>query len=280
MTLRTDDLDSAAHRPVGTPSGVRPVIGASSSRTVAAVPAASIPSGPVPADPRPLPARPARRASPARLPGEGAADRPVRGGLYRRSAKRVIDVVLVSLAAPFILPLVALLALLVARDGGQPFFRQDRIGMDGRVYRMWKLRTMVPNADARLEEHLQGDPAARAEWNSKQKLLADPRITRLGRVLRKTSLDELPQLLNVFRGDMSLVGPRPMMVSQQRLYPGRDYYRLRPGVTGLWQVSDRNASTFADRAKFDTVYNRTLSFGLDLGILVSTVRVVFRGTGH
>jgi lipopolysaccharide/colanic/teichoic acid biosynthesis glycosyltransferase len=152
--------------------------------------------------------------------------------------------------------------------------------MDGRVYRIWKLRTMVHDADARLEAHLRADPSARAEWNSKQKLLDDPRITPMGRILRKSSLDELPQLLNVVRGEMSLVGPRPMMVSQQRLYPGRDYYRLRPGLTGLWQISDRNASTFADRAKFDAVYNRTLSFGLDFGILISTIRVVIRGTGH
>jgi len=131
-----------------------------------------------------------------------------------------------------------------------------------------------------LEQHLASDPALRAEWDSKQKLMNDPRITRIGTIIRKCSVDELPQLLNVLRGEMSLVGPRPMMVSQKPLYPGRDYYELRPGITGLWQVSDRNESTFADRAKFDAQYNDQLSFKTDLSILARTVRVVVRGTGH
>ena len=272
MTLRTDDLDSTAD-----PDAVaskRPWL------------ATGIPSRPIPPDaPRTRWAdRPAPRAR-AALRAASAAEvlppaRPVRTGLYRGTLKRGIDLTLVALAAPFILPLIGLLALLVGWRGGRPFYCQDRVGRAGEPYRMWKLRTMVPDADARLEAHLRADPTARAEWNSKQKLLDDPRVTVLGRWLRKSSLDELPQLWNVVKGDMSLVGPRPMMVSQQRLYPGRDYYELRPGVTGLWQISDRNASTFADRAKFDTVYNRTLSAGLDLGILVSTIRVVLRGTGH
>ena len=220
-------------------------------------------------------------ALPVPRPAGRPAARPVRrASIYRSTLKRGADLTLVALAAPIVVPFVALLALLVAVGGGRPFYCQDRVGRGGQPYRMWKLRTMVPDADARLEAHLRANPVARAEWASKQKLLDDPRITALGRVLRKSSLDELPQLWNVVTGDMSLVGPRPMMPSQQRLYPGRDYYQLRPGVTGLWQISDRNASTFADRAKFDTVYNRTLSIGLDLGILLSTIRVVLRGTGH
>ena len=105
-------------------------------------------------------------------------------------------------------------------------------------------------------------------------------ITRFGRVLRKSSLDELPQLWNVLLGDMSLVGPRPMMPCQRDLYPGSAYYRLRPGITGPWQVSRRNESTFADRARFDTDYDQTLSLGTDLGLLISTVRVVVRATGY
>lgn len=139
---------------------------------------------------------------------------------------------------------------------------------------------MIVNADAQLETYLASDPTARAEWDSTQKLKVDPRITRFGRILRKSSLDELPQLWNVLKGDMSLVGPRPMMPCQRDLYPGSAYYRLRPGITGPWQVSRRNESTFADRARFDTDYDRTLSLGTDIGLLISTVRVVVRATGY
>jgi lipopolysaccharide/colanic/teichoic acid biosynthesis glycosyltransferase len=206
--------------------------------------------------------------------------RRARSNLYRKGAKRGIDLLLVVLALPFVLPVVAALALWVARDGGAPFYTQDRVGRGGRVYRIWKLRTMVQDAEARLESCLQADPTLRAEWNSKQKLLHDPRITRTGRILRRSSLDELPQLWNVLRGEMSLVGPRPMMISQKPLYPAADYYELRPGITGLWQISERNSSSFAERAKFDSVYNQTLSLPVDLGILLATVKVVFCGTGH
>lgn len=200
--------------------------------------------------------------------------------LYRERIKRSLDVVLVLLSVPFVLPLIAILAILVARDGGQPFYTQERIGKNGRVYRMWKLRSMVRDADARLHAYLDQNEAMRAEWDSKQKLIEDPRITRLGQVLRKTSLDEVPQLWNVLKGDMSIVGPRPMMVNQKAMYPGSDYYDLRPGITGAWQISDRNASTFAERAHFDKSYNETLSFGEDLRILGATVRVVMKATGH
>ena len=201
-------------------------------------------------------------------------------GFYRKFAKRAFDITLIVLSAPLVLPLIALLALCVTLGGGKPFYTQERLGLNGRTYRIWKLRTMVPNADEVLEDHLAQDPALRAEWNSKQKLLNDPRITKIGHVLRKCSFDELPQLWNVLRGDMSLVGPRPMMVSQKELYPGTDYYDLRPGITGMWQISDRNDATFADRAKYDTAYNTELSFVTDAKILFGTVRVVLNGTGH
>lgn len=200
--------------------------------------------------------------------------------IYRQGVKRVLDVVLVLLSAPFVLPLIGLLALLVARDGGRPFYSQERIGKNGRVYRMWKMRSMVHDADSRLRAYLDENEAMRAEWESKQKLIHDPRITRLGHILRKTSLDEVPQLWNVLKGDMSIVGPRPMMVNQKALYPGSDYYDLRPGITGAWQISDRNASTFAERARFDASYNETLSFMKDMRILGATVRVVMKATGY
>lgn len=200
--------------------------------------------------------------------------------LYRYKFKRVCDILAVLLAAPIILPVVGLLALIVGRNGGRPFYSQQRIGRYGREYKMWKLRSMVCDADARLEEHLVANPEARAEWDATQKLKNDPRITRFGRLLRKSSMDELPQFWNVLRGEMSLVGPRPMMVSQKGLYPGKCYYELSPGITGSWQISARNGSTFADRAKFDSDYNRNLSFGSDVRILFGTVVVVLRATGH
>ncbi len=201
-------------------------------------------------------------------------------GLYRRRFKRVFDVALVLLAAPFVVPIVLVLALLVMRDGHSPFYWSSRVGRMGREFGMMKLRTMVHDADTRLEEHLASDPKAAAEWLGTQKLKFDPRITAFGRFLRKTSLDELPQLWNVIKGEMSLVGPRPMMPSQRTLYPGRAYYSLRPGVTGPWQVSDRNESEFAKRADFDLEYTRNLSFAYDLRLLGRTVDVVLRCTGY
>lgn len=200
-------------------------------------------------------------------------------GSYRRVGKRALDIVLVLLAAPVVAPVIVLLALLVMCDGGAPFYSQDRIGRGGRRYRIWKLRSMVPDADARLAGYLAADPRAQAEWAHYQKLHADPRITQAGRFLRASSLDELPQLWNVLRGDMSLVGPRPMLPEQQRLYPGQAYYTLRPGITGPWQVSDRNRTSFADRAAYDDLYSREVSLGTDLGLLLATVRIVLRRTG-
>ena len=199
---------------------------------------------------------------------------------YRHGFKRLLDVVLVCLTAPLIIVTVGILALIVGRDGANPFYFQDRVGRGGRVFRMWKLRSMVPDAHEKLDAYLATDPAARAEWDSTQKLKSDPRITRFGLILRKSSLDELPQLYNVLRGDMSLVGPRPMMTNQRGLYPGTAYYRLRPGITGPWQVSQRNETSFADRAYFDHDYDRNLSLMTDLRLLISTVRVVLRATGY
>ena len=209
---------------------------------------------------------------------KGRRGRPFRP--YRGAFKRLLDVTLVLAAAPIVLPVVFALALLVKLQGGQAFYSQPRVGRHGRIYTIWKLRSMTRDADQALEAHLAANPEARVEWDRTQKLKNDPRITKLGRVLRKSSLDELPQLFNVLRGDMSLVGPRPMMPEQQALYPGTAYYKLRPGITGMWQVSKRNESTFADRARFDTQYDRRLSLLTDIKLLLATVRVVLRGTGH
>jgi lipopolysaccharide/colanic/teichoic acid biosynthesis glycosyltransferase len=212
-------------------------------------------------------------------PAETAGALPRRRGLYRDGGKRLLDLVLVLLALPVVLPVVLVLAALVMTDGARPFYRQARLGRGGRTYMIWKLRTMVPDADARLAAHLAADPAAAAEWALTQKLRRDPRITPAGRLLRRSSLDELPQLLNVILGDMSLIGPRPMMVDQAPLYPGRAYYALRPGISGPWQVSERNATSFADRARFDDRYERDLSLGTDVRLILATFRAVARGTG-
>jgi len=206
---------------------------------------------------------------------------PVRAhGLYRSGLKRVVDLSLVIVSLPFIAPFLGLIALLIATDGHSPIFRQERVGRDGRRFTIWKFRTMVPDAEVMLETHLSENPSARREWNTKQKLTNDPRCTRLGRALRRTSLDELPQIINVLTGDMSLIGPRPMLPCQQALYPGRSYYSLRPGMTGLWQVSKRNETEFAERAHYDDAYDLSLSAWQDLQILAKTVNVVVRGTGY
>lgn len=212
---------------------------------------------------------------------EIAEDRSYRSrGIYRHGGKRILDVTLVLLGSVFVVPIVLILAFLVSRDGGSAFYTQERVGKNGRVFRMLKLRSMVVDADARMKALLATDPEARAEWERDQKLKNDPRITRFGRLLRKSSLDELPQLWNVLRGDMSLVGPRPMMVDQRDLYPGTAYYELRPGITGAWQTSERNNSTFAGRALFDAQYERELSLKTDVKILAKTFGVVLRATGY
>jgi exopolysaccharide production protein ExoY len=205
---------------------------------------------------------------------------PFRAGLYRNYMKRLFDISAVVISGIFVGPLIVLMALIVSFDGSNPFYWNERVGRGGRNFRMLKLRTMVPNADKMLEMYLSRNAEALLEWNSTQKLKSDPRITRIGRFLRKTSMDELPQLWNVLIGDMSLVGPRPMMPSQRPLYHGLAYYTLRPGITGIWQVSDRNESAFSKRAEYDSEYDETMSFRKDLWLLWSTVSVVLRGTGY
>ena len=202
------------------------------------------------------------------------------GGVYRRFAKRFVDIFLVVISLPVVLPFIGIMLLLAAMDGRSPVYSQLRVGRGNKPFRLWKIRTMVPDADRILEEYLAENPEARAEWDRTQKLRDDPRVTRVGRILRKTSMDELPQLLNVLTGSMSLVGPRPMMLDQAPYYYGSSYARLRPGITGPWQVSDRNESIFVARVAFDDSYYKTLSLTTDLTLLVRTVGVVVRGTGY
>lgn len=200
-------------------------------------------------------------------------------GTYARFIKPLLDKLIVLAASPFIVPLVLIIGLIIRRDGGPAFYSQPRMGKDGKVFTCWKLRSMVVDADAKLEEYLATNPEARAEWDRDQKLKDDPRITRFGNFIRASSIDELPQLWCVLMGSMSLVGPRPFMLDQKDLYPGQDYYRVRPGLTGFWQVGDRNETTFAERAEFDDRYAQEVSFSTDVVLLWKTVGVVLRATG-
>lgn len=199
--------------------------------------------------------------------------------MYRRYGKRILDIVLVICSAPLVGPVVLLLALLVRSDGGPAFYGQKRVGKDGRLFTLWKLRSMVVDADAALQGYLDANPEARAEWDRDQKLKRDPRITRWGATLRKSSLDELPQLWNVLRGDMSIVGPRPFMPEQTEMYPSSAYYTMRPGLTCFWQTGDRNDASFASRAVDDARYAREMSLGVDITLIYRTVGVMLRATG-
>jgi lipopolysaccharide/colanic/teichoic acid biosynthesis glycosyltransferase len=201
-------------------------------------------------------------------------------GLYRSHGKRALDIALVLIAAVPVLIVTAILCIGIMLDGKSPFYSQNRVGLNGRVFRMWKLRSMVANADDVLAGYLAENPEAKAEWDRDQKLKNDPRITKFGRLIRATSLDELPQLFNVLIGDMSLVGPRPIMCSQRVLYPGTEYYAMRPGITGYWQISVRNESSFRQRASYDADYFRDISFRADLQTVSRTFGVVLKATGH
>jgi len=204
--------------------------------------------------------------------------------LYRhnRVIKRIIDLWLLSLSVVFILPLGTLIVLAIVAESGRPiFFRHERIGRGGRCFSAWKFRTMVPDAEAVLRKALENDGSLRSEWEANQKLKRDPRLTRVGRVLRRLSLDELPQLWNILRGEMSLVGPRPIVEGEIEKY-GDDYdlyLRVRPGLTGLWQVSGRSDLSYEERVRLDAYYVRNWSVWLDLVILVRTVIAVLSGKG-
>lgn len=200
-----------------------------------------------------------------------------------QSLKRGLDLCAVLLFLPVWLPLCGLIAFAISiQDGESPLFLQRRVGRHGRRFTAFKFRTMVPDAERILLHNLREDPALRIEWETNRKLRNDPRITRLGSFLRKSSLDELPQLFNVLRGEMSLVGPRPLPAYHHDELPPRIRQlrtRVRPGMTGLWQVSGRSDAGNEGIERWDSFYVRNWSVWLDLVILVRTVRVVLRGSG-
>jgi Undecaprenyl-phosphate galactose phosphotransferase WbaP len=196
--------------------------------------------------------------------------------------KRVIDIVCSVVLGFLSLPVLLLTAILIKLDSPGPvIYKQARMGKGGRKITIYKFRSMQENADRILTEYLAKHPHARKEWNETQKLRDDPRITRVGRWIREFSVDELPQLMNVMNGDMSLVGPRPILFDQKYMYGDRIdlYMRVRPGLTGYWQVSGRNRTSFSQRAAYDVYYVRNWSVWLDIYILLRTAWVVLSRDG-
>jgi undecaprenyl-phosphate galactose phosphotransferase len=195
-----------------------------------------------------------------------------------RLIKRVVDVTLAGLALVVLSPLLAAIALVVRHDGGKAFFKQLRVGRQGQLFACYKFRSMRVDAEQNLARYLAENPEATEEWNTYQKLKHDVRVTRVGAFLRRTSLDELPQLINVLKGDMSLVGPRPCMQGQESMY-AEDfsfYESVRPGITGPWQVSGRNHLTFKERVALEAWYARNWSLWLDIVIILKTIPTVLR----
>jgi len=215
----------------------------------------------------------------------GAVPLRARSGLaspFNRMVKRIFDVVAALLLLGLLVPICVIVSFMIMRDGGPIFFAHERIGRNGRIFKCFKFRTMVRDAGAALEQVFTSDPAAREEWLRTRKLKNDPRITRIGRLLRHTSIDELPQLINVLLGEMSLVGPRPVV--QQELhehYKGdtSHYLFVRPGLTGLWQISGRSRTDYEQRVRLDSSYVRNWSFWADITILLRTVPVVISCQG-
>ncbi len=199
----------------------------------------------------------------------------------QRIIKRALDVVLSGVLLVLASPIMLVVAFMVKSDGGPAFFGHKRLGMAGKTFPCLKFRSMIHNSEAVLEKHLAENPQAQAEWAVSRKLKHDPRVTRFGSFLRKSSLDELPQLLNVLHGDMSLVGPRPIVTAETAHYQAdiAYYYAVRPGVTGLWQVSGRSDTTYAQRVGMDASYVRNWSLWNDIVILVKTPIAVLKSSG-
>jgi len=207
-------------------------------------------------------------------PGMQAGDRGVFG--IDGVLKRGFDIAVSSIMITLLLPIFIIAAILVKLDGGPVLYRQKRMGRYGDGFNMLKFRSMCVDADNKLEQLLDKCPKAQIEWTTFQKLKQDPRITPIGNFLRRSSLDELPQLFNVLLGDMSIVGQRPILTNQRDAYGVHiwGYMRARPGLTGLWQVSGRNNKTFADRAAMGSEYVNSWSLSLDIKLLFLTVPAV------
>jgi len=201
---------------------------------------------------------------------------------YRTGLKRVLDIALTVLSLPLFLPLGLLIALLIKLDSrGPALVRFKRLGRRRSTFFKYKFRTMVVDAEKVLEQLLAGNEEIRREYQSTYKIRNDPRVTRFGRLLRKTSLDELPQVVNILKGNMSWVGPRDILESELAMYGEHagKFVSVQPGLTGLWQVSGRSRLPYSERVRLDIYYIDHLSLGMDLKILLKTIPVVLLGEG-
>ncbi|MBY6059435.1 sugar transferase [Leisingera daeponensis] len=207
---------------------------------------------------------------------------PASSGFYSAAGKRAFDIALALVLLPFIAPLILVLWFIVRRDGGPGFFGHTRVGKNGKLFKCWKIRSMVVDAEAKLRAYLDANPEAAAEWDRDHKLTNDPRINQLGHILRKTSLDELPQIWNVLKGEMSFVGPRPIVTKELAKYGNSvsAYLVQKPGITGLWQISGRNDISYDQRVALDVAYLSNCNFTQDLTIILKTGSAVLGKTGR
>lgn len=201
---------------------------------------------------------------------------------YQRSGKRVLDIILGLILLPFVAFVILTIVLVHKLSGGDPFFGHERVGKNGHRFLCWKLRTMSANSDQILKDHLRNNPAAAKEWARTQKLSVDPRITPFGQFLRRTSLDELPQIWNVLRGEMSFVGPRPVTQEELHHYGAArtEFLSVSPGITGIWQINGRANGCYKERVQMDLSYCNAATMVSDLGLIAKTALVVLKATGR
>lgn len=202
--------------------------------------------------------------------------------IYRGVGKRIFDILFVIALAPLLVLIVAVLSVIIKSDGGPAFYGHWRVGRSGKEFRCWKLRSMTVNAAQELEKHLAENPSAKVEWEENFKLVNDPRVTRVGRFIRKTRLDELPQFWNVLVGDMSIVGPRPVTSQELELFgdAASSILSVRPGITGPWQVTGCSDTSYAERVQMDKAYTTKICLKTDMALVARTVVVMLQMTGR
>lgn len=210
----------------------------------------------------------------------------IRNNLTKKSnrlLKRIFDICFSLLAMILIVPvsIVVMICIMIESPGAMPIFKHYRVGKEGKLFPCYKFRSMVPNAQEKLQEYLKSNPEARAEWNTYFKLKDDPRITKIGRFIRKTSIDELPQFINVLKGEMSWVGPRPIIKDEIHYYGKyiNDYYAVLPGITGMWQANGRSDTGYDERVVLDTWYVRNWNIWIDIALIIKTIKAVLFGKG-
>lgn len=200
-----------------------------------------------------------------------------------RRIKRIFDIVFSLIVMIIIIPVSVMIMILIMIEspGAAPIFKHYRVGKEGKLFPCYKFRSMIPNAQEKLQEYLKSNPEARKEWNTYFKLKDDPRITKIGRFIRKTSIDELPQFINVLKGEMSWVGPRPIIEDEIHYYGKyiKDYYSVLPGITGMWQVNGRSDTGYKERVSLDVWYVRNWSIWIDIALICKTIKAVFCGKG-